>query len=345
MNNHPDDAHSGDLVHAIKAYDNSEWLHSRGARHVRIMCEYLETQNRLRKEGVMGTILFFGSARALERSKWKTRMAELEKEVEKATGAEKEEALTKLRRTTRLEWLCEYYEKVALLSKKVTEWAQSDEAREYISRILESLPSPVTSEGYGQIDAMKFKDSSKYPTPLIVCTGGGPGLMEAANRGAKEVPGGRSAGMGVTLPHEAGLNKYVNPTLAFRFHYFFTRKFWMLYTCLALVVTPGGIGTADELMEVLTLRQTGKIKRNIPVVLLGEKYWKDIFNFDKMIEYGTITEKDRDQLFYTDDVEAAFQHILKYLTSDMLIVEDHKSMRSKRPLADPKSPSAKSVKS
>ena len=107
------------------------------------------------------------------------------------------------------------------------------------------------------------------------------GMMEAANEGAYRA-NGKSVGFGISLPFETGLNPYVTPELGFEFHYFFTRKFWMAYKCMGLVVSPGGYGTADELFEILTLMQTGKIKRNLPVILFGEEYWSQVLNFEAM---------------------------------------------------------------
>jgi len=145
-----------------------------------------------------------------------------------------------------------------------------------------------------------------------ICTGGGPGMMEAANAGAAEVEGAKSIGMGISLPFEAGLNPSVEPENGFEFHYFFTRKFFMIDTMRALVVAPGGMGTCDELFEVLTLMQTGK-RPVCPIVLFGEKYWRTVVNWQAMCDFGTISQSDVDRLFFTDSVDDAFAHISKAL--------------------------------
>merc|ERR1719428_1028554 len=141
-----------------------------------------------------------------------------------------------------------------------------------------------------------------------VGTGGGPGMMQAANQGATQ-GGGKSAGLGISLPFEDGLNPYVTPELGFEFHYFMTRKFWMAYKCMGLVVAPGGLGTCDELFELLTLRQTGKIKRKVPIVLIGKKFWQDCINWQAFVDYGMISESDKEQLRFSDSAEEAFQHL------------------------------------
>merc|ERR1719174_3531891 len=127
--------------------------------------------------------------------------------------------------------------------------------------------------------------------------------MEAANKGAT-LAGGKSIGFGISLPFEDGLNPYVTPSLGFEFHYFFTRKFWMSYKCMGLVVAPGGLGTCDELFEVVTLMQTGKIKRQLPVILIGRKFWQ------AFVDYGMISEQDASQLIFADTAEEAFPHLI-----------------------------------
>ncbi|CAM9557800.1 unnamed protein product [Ectocarpus sp. 6 AP-2014] len=154
---------------------------------------------------------------------------------------------------------------------------------------------------------------------LVVCTGGGPGFMEAANKGASRVEGARNMGMGITLPFEEGkqwpfLSVYVTEELAFEFHYFFTRKFWMLYHCQALVVAPGGFGTLDELFEVLTLKQTGKVQKTLPVILFGKDYWEKIINWQALVEFGTIAQEDVDSLFFTDDPQEALDYLVGCLS-------------------------------
>merc|ERR550514_1740619 len=133
-----------------------------------------------------------------------------------------------------------------------------------------------------------MKRAAETMPQYVVGTGAGPGMMTAANRGA-HLAGGRSVGFGISLPFEDGLNPYVTPSLGFEFHYFFTRKFWMSYKCMGLVVAPGGLGTADELFELLTLMQTEKIKKSLPVILFGEEYWQQVLNLQAMEEYGLLS--------------------------------------------------------
>jgi len=149
---------------------------------------------------------------------------------------------------------------------------------------------------------------------VSVASGGGPGLMEAANRGASEVKGASSVGMGISLPFEAGLNPYVTNDLAFEYHYFFTRKYWMANTCHALVASPGGFGTCDELFELMTLIQTGK-HPDIPIVLFSKKFWSKVINWDALVEFGTVSPADVKKFIITDSIDEAYDHITKYLDS------------------------------
>jgi hypothetical protein len=148
---------------------------------------------------------------------------------------------------------------------------------------------------------------------FVVCTGGGPGIMEAANRGASEAKG-VNVGLTISIPIEEFDNRYVTRELSFHFHYFFMRKFWFAYLAKAVIVFPGGFGTLDELFELLTLLQTRKIRKHLPVVLFGKKYWKDVVNFDALIQYGCISAEDL-QLFYpTDSVDEAYDFLVDRLT-------------------------------
>ncbi len=148
--------------------------------------------------------------------------------------------------------------------------------------------------------------------PFVVCTGAGPGVMMAANRGAHEA-GGKNAGLGISLPNETALNPYVTPELHFEFHYFFTRKFWFSYFAKALIIMPGGFGTLDELFEILTLIQTKKIKRPLPIVLFGKEFWNKLINFETLVEFGTINPEDLNLFHLSDQVEDAFQFITSNL--------------------------------
>jgi hypothetical protein len=134
---------------------------------------------------------------------------------------------------------------------------------------------------------------------FVVCSGGGPGIMEAANRGAADA-GGRTIGLNIGLPHEQRPNPYITGGLSFEFHYFFMRKLWFAHLARALVAFPGGFGTLDEVMEVLTLSQTGKLARRIPILLYGSDFWQKVVNFEALVEYGTISREDL-QLFHFVD--------------------------------------------
>jgi uncharacterized protein (TIGR00730 family) len=143
---------------------------------------------------------------------------------------------------------------------------------------------------------------------FVVCSGGGPGIMEAANRGASEARG-VNIGLNISLPFEQSSNEYVTRRLAFDFHYFFMRKYWFAYLAKAMVIMPGGYGTLDELMEILTLIQTGKIKKRMPIVLFGAEFWNQVIDFDKLVEFGTINASDLDLFLRTDSVDEAFEYI------------------------------------
>jgi uncharacterized protein (TIGR00730 family) len=139
---------------------------------------------------------------------------------------------------------------------------------------------------------------------FIICSGGGGGIMEAANRGAHDA-GGKTIGLNIGLPHEQRPNPYITPELSFEFHYFFMRKLWFAHLARALVVFPGGFGTLDELMEILTLAQTRKLARKIPVLLYGPEYWNEVMNFDALVRHGMIDATDLGLFEFTDTPEAA----------------------------------------
>ncbi len=173
-----------------------------------------------------------------------------------------------------------YYVEARQLARQLTEWAQT-------------LPG-----------------SRRF----VVCSGGGAGIMEAANRGAEDA-GGRSIGLNIGLPHEQRPNPYVTPELSFEFHYFFMRKLWFSHLARALVVFPGGFGTMDELMEILTLAQTRKLERPIPIVLYGSTYWRQIINFEALVAYGMIARADLELFQFVDDPQAAFEMLRDQLPS------------------------------
>ncbi|MDH5187623.1 MAG: LOG family protein [Rhodospirillaceae bacterium] len=147
---------------------------------------------------------------------------------------------------------------------------------------------------------------------FVVCTGGGPGIMEAANRGASEAKG-LSIGLNISLPHEQSGNPYISRELAFKFHYFFMRKFWFAYLAKAIIVFPGGFGTIDEFFELMTLISTRKMGKKLPIVLYGSEYWNSIMNLDAMVKFGTISPADLDLFYRADSVDAAFDYITSVL--------------------------------
>ncbi|MCP4804449.1 MAG: LOG family protein [Proteobacteria bacterium] len=261
-----------------KAYKNLEFLNSPAARLIRINCEYEEPRQRFRDQRVRNTIVVFGSARTLPGGVAQTRLTQAEKDLaESPTSQDLIDAVDLAKRKLKNS---RYYDDTRVLSRRLTQWGQTKPAgHEY-----------------------------------LICTGGGPGIMEAGNRGAADVDGGRSVGLGISLPFEERLNQYVSKDLGFVFHYFFTRKYWFMYLAKAMVVMPGGFGTLDEFAELLTLRQTGKVKKNIPIILYGKDYWTRVLNFDTMIEYGTISEKDLDLFHISDDVDDAYDHVVAGLS-------------------------------
>jgi hypothetical protein len=152
---------------------------------------------------------------------------------------------------------------------------------------------------------------------FVVCTGGGPGIMEAANRGASDAKG-INIGLAISLPREERVNPYVTRELSFHFHYFFMRKFWLAYMAKAVIVFPGGFGTLDELFEVLTLVQTGKMTKKMPVILFGKDYWANVIHFDTLVKHGTINAGDVDLFHATDSVDDAYDWVVRQLTEHAL---------------------------
>tara|TARA_R110001632_G_scaffold122097_4_gene234741 strand:+ start:2254 stop:2970 length:717 start_codon:yes stop_codon:yes gene_type:complete len=148
------------------------------------------------------------------------------------------------------------------------------------------------------------KWTTKHAPTTAISSGGGPGIMEATNKGAFE-SGAKSIGMGISLPFEQNNNEFITPDLDFEFHYFFTRKYWCVYLSKAYVMMPGGVGTMDELFELLTLIQTQKINKPKPIVLYNSSFWKKAINFDHLVEYGTISKDDLSLFEYHDDIDKA----------------------------------------
>ncbi len=173
--------------------------------------------------------------------------------------------------------LAKYYEDAVTLSKKLTE---------------------------------HYMDKSTGKQKYYICSGGGPGMMEAANKGA-HLAGGKSIGLNVSLPMEQFPNRYISDELNFEFHYFFIRKFWFVYLAKALVIFPGGFGTMDELMECLTLLQTRKIEKKLPILIYGTEFWNEVLNFDALVKWGTIDKDDLKLIHFSDTVDEAFEYLVE----------------------------------
>jgi uncharacterized protein (TIGR00730 family) len=261
-----------------KAYKNLDFLNSSRARTLRILSEYLEPQDRFEKMNVRDTVVFFGSARILSKHKAQKRLREAQTRFD---TAKRKTALLK-RELVQAEsgrLLSKFYEDAVELSRLITEW----------------------SLGLG--DGHKF----------VICSGGGPGIMEAANRGASKA-GGPSIGLNISLPFEQHHNPYITDELNFEFHYFFMRKLWFVYLAKAVVIFPGGFGTLDEWMEVLTLLQTRKVGKSIPMVIYGSDYWNEVINMDALVKWGVISPEDLRLFRFSDSPQDAFEYLKSTLT-------------------------------
>lgn len=264
---------------AKKAYDNRAFLHSSEGRMIRIMAEYSYPKQHFQKNNIENAIIFFGSARIKSLEQYNAEFQRLSLKVEKAEGQEKDDLQKKLNAFELQGQVCQYYDDAVELAKMFTEW------------------------------------SADFPTKtkFHICSGGGPGIMEAANRGAS-IAGGKSIGLNISLPFEQFPNQYISPELNFEFHYFFMRKFWFVKLAQAMVVFPGGFGTFDEMMEILTLRQTHKLTRPLPIVMYGEKYWKNVLNFQYLVDTGMIAEADLSLFKLCNTPAEAFNYITNELT-------------------------------
>jgi uncharacterized protein (TIGR00730 family) len=280
------------LDRAPLAYENPAFLNSADGRLIRILAEYTEPLARFRRERIQDTVVFFGSARFYGREEADRALELLENtgslapappheqpasipEIVEGTASE----LGRRRAVAAVE-MARYYEDARRLAHMVTTWAKS---------------IPSTRHRF------------------VITSGGGPGIMEAANRGAHEA-GGKTIGLNIQLPFEQRPNSYITPALNFEFHYFFMRKLWFAYLAKALVVFPGGFGTIDEMFEVLTLVQTRKLAKNITVVIYGSDYWRRVFNFEWLVDTGAISPGDVDLFHFADTPEQAFELLQQGLT-------------------------------
>ena len=263
--------------HAPKApHEDPKFLESTPARPLRILAEYIDPYVQLKKEGIGDTIVMFGSARIHPRGLAQARYSKLKKTpVSKMAPEDRARHRAAVIHAKSLLEMSRYYEEARQLSHKITSWAMSFGPR---------------------------------PRRFVICSGGGPGIMEAANRGAYEA-GGKSIGLSIELPHEQFANAYISPELSFNFHYFFMRKLWFAQIAKALIIFPGGFGTLDELMEILTLMQTRKLGEHNIILIYGRKYWNEVLNWKAMVNWGTINEREYKMLQFADTVDEAFDHI------------------------------------
>lgn len=284
------------LESAPLAYENPAFLNGPDGRIMRIVSEYSEPLARFRRERIRDTVVFFGSARFLALDVAHNELELLENtgsvqpapeqeqparspEIEQGTASE-----LSLRRAKAAVEMAQYYEDARRLAFLLTQWTRTLRSRRH---------------------------------RFVVTSGGGPGIMEAANRGAYEA-GGKSIGLNIRLPFEQYPNRYITPSLNFEFHYFFMRKYWFAYLAKALVVFPGGFGTLDEMFEILTLSQTQKLAKKITVLLYGSSYWNQIINFDVLVDKGAISPRDRELYQMADTPEQAFTLLKEGLTANHL---------------------------
>ena len=269
------------------AYLDPAFLESDEARPLRILAEYLEPLGRFKSQNIQDTVVFFGSARIHSRE-----AAELALErLERRAAGELEPRLARGRKA--VEW-SRYYEEARELAALLTTWSNSLESTHH---------------------------------RFVVTSGGGPGIMEAANRGAYEA-GGKTIGLNIRLPFEQGANSYITDGLHFEFHYFFMRKFWFAYLAKALVVFPGGFGTLDEMFEILTLMQTEKLEKQIQIILYGTDYWDPIVNLDPMEEWGAIAPGDIDLVHRANTPAEAFDLLKAHLTEHHLMPPTPQEMKA-----------------
>jgi uncharacterized protein (TIGR00730 family) len=253
-------------------YRDPLFMESLPARPVRIITEYIDPLERLRREKVGDTIVMFGSARIEPRDRAHARLQKLRKKKRLHATLEYRASLREAKSALEMS---RYYEEARELARRITSWAMS---------------------------------LGDHPRRFVICSGGGPGIMEAANRGAAEA-GGKSIGLSIELPHEQRPNDYISPELSFMFHYFFMRKLWFAQLAKALIVFPGGFGTMDELWEMLTLSQTGKLGRQNQILIYGRKYWDRVLDWKHMLRCGTINKHEYGLLQFADTVDQAFARV------------------------------------
>jgi uncharacterized protein (TIGR00730 family) len=287
------------LAPAPLAYENPGFLNSADGRLIRIVAEYCEPLARFRRERIQDTVVFFGSARFRGREEADHELELLENTGSARPAPSEEQPASppeiaagratdlQRKRAVAAVGMARYYEDARRLAHMLTNWAKTIPSRRH---------------------------------RFVVTSGGGPGIMEAANRGAYEA-GGKTIGMNIRLPFEQFPNPYITPSLNFEFHYFFMRKLWFAYLSKALVVFPGGFGTLDEMFEILTLAQTQKLSKKITVVVYGPEYWKKVFDLDILVDTGAISPKDMELFQFASTPEEAFELLKDGLTQNHLIPE------------------------
>jgi hypothetical protein len=269
------------MVQQPLAYLYPEFLESADARPIRILSEYLEPLRRFRDQKIQDTVVFFGSARVNSRERAERALRQL-----RARGVTNAD---------------QHYEAELSRTRKAVEWARFYEEARDLARLLTTWSLTLESDNHR----------------FVVASGGGPGIMEAANRGAREA-GGKTIGLNIRLPYEQGANPYITEGLHFEFHYFFMRKFWFAYLAKALVIFPGGFGTCDELFEILTLVQTDKLSKKIGIILYGSDYWNAVLDLKPMAEWGAVAEQDLDLLQRADTPTEAFERLRTHLVTHHL---------------------------
>lgn len=330
------------------AYLLPEFLESDEARPIRILAEYFEPLRRFKEQKIQDTVVLFGSARvrslahataALERLKRGQQSAD-DRAARPANGRSARNGGNggnggAARIGTPARGAAGGRTAVAAappLTKEEREKAREKEARR-AAAVAAAEERAAMKRARKMVDRAKFYEDARRLAHLltkwsmaldspnhrfVVCSGGGPGIMEAANRGASEA-GGKSIGLNIHLPFEQGLNRYITDGLGFEFHYFFMRKFWFAYLAKALVIFPGGFGTMDEMFEILTLAQTQKLSKELGVILYGDEYWDDVLDFEPMAEWGMISPDDRHLLKRVNDPEEAFEILREHLTLHHLV--------------------------
>jgi uncharacterized protein (TIGR00730 family) len=268
------------------AYRDAKFMESVSARPVRILTEYIDPMVRMREENIGDTIVIFGSARIFPPETAQKRLRRLTGGPHKPSPQHR----AAVRQARAVLEMSQYYDAARELSRKITEWSMT---------------------------------LGEHPRRFVVCSGGGPGIMEAANRGAADA-GGKTIGLSIELPNEQLPNRYISSELNFQFKYFFMRKLWFAQLAKALIVFPGGFGTMDELFEMLTLMQTGKLGRRVLILIYGRAYWDKLVNWRELVRAGAINQREFNLLQFADTVDDAFRHIKRglekfHVASDTLV--------------------------